>query len=113
MSEAKYAGSDVSKQWLEVAPLPGGESKRYASEEGGVNALVAALPELGILNRQKIASLVAIRHNPQIRRFYERLRGAGKPAQVALTACMRKLLLILNAMLKTNQPFHAGTPFTT
>lgn len=40
-----------------------------------------------------------IRHNPVIRHFYHRLRSAGKPAKVALTACMRKLLVILNTMI--------------
>lgn len=97
--------------------------------------LLAQLPELGRLNRKKIASLVgvaplnrdsgtmkgkrsvwggrghlravlymgvvtAIRCNPIIRTFYERLRQAGKAPKVALTACMRKLLIILNAMSK-------------
>lgn len=47
-----------------------------------------------------MATLVATRHNPLIRCFYERLCAAGKPKKVALTACMRKLLTILNAMLK-------------
>ena len=48
-----------------------------------------------------MAALVASRRNPVIRAFYERLRAAGKPAKVALTACMRKLLTILNAMART------------
>jgi transposase len=47
-----------------------------------------------------MGALVATRHNPQIKEFYERLLGAGKPRKVALVACMRKLLIILNAMLK-------------
>lgn len=47
-----------------------------------------------------MAVVAAIRCNPVIRTFYERLRQAGKPAKVALTACMRKLLTILNAMLR-------------
>lgn len=98
--------------------------------------LLADLPELGTLNRQKIAALaglapfnkdsgpkrgkrrifggrasvrrtlymstlVATRFNPVIRRFYENLIRRGKPTKVALTACMRKLLVILNAMLRT------------
>ena len=48
-----------------------------------------------------MAALVAARFNPVIRAFYQRLRAAGKKGKVALTACMRKLLTILNAMLKT------------
>ena len=99
------------------------------------NMLLAALPELGTLNRQKIAALVGIaplnrdsgkthgkrfcwggranvrgalymaalvaaRHNPVIRALYRRLRAKGKPAKVALVACMRKLLVILNAMIR-------------
>jgi len=47
-----------------------------------------------------MAALVAAHHNPVIMEFYQRLRLAGKPAKVALTACMRKILVILNAMLK-------------
>lgn len=97
--------------------------------------LLAALPELGTLNRRAIsalagvapfnrdsgryrgrrtiyggrsaarealymAALVGARHNPVLRTFYLRLLAAGKPKKVALTACMRKLLTILNTMLK-------------
>ena len=47
-----------------------------------------------------MATLAATRHNPVIKAFYQRLCAAGKAKKVALTACMRKLLVILNAMLK-------------
>ena len=47
-----------------------------------------------------MAALVATQHNPVIRRFYQRLCAAGKGPKVALVACMRKLLTIVNAMLK-------------
>lgn len=47
-----------------------------------------------------MAAMSASRHNPVIRAFYERLLDAGKPKKVALTACIRKLLVILNAMIK-------------
>ena len=50
-----------------------------------------------------MATLVATRCNPVIRAFYQRLRGAGKPPLVALVAAMRKLLTILNAMVKHQQ----------
>lgn len=52
-----------------------------------------------------MATVAASRCNPVIQAFYQRLRAAGKPAKVALTACMRKLLTILNAMLKNRQPW--------
>lgn len=103
-------------------------------------SLLADLPELGTLNRQKISALVgvapfpddsgkrqgkryirggraevrcalymatlsAIKHNPPIKAMYERLTAAGKPFKLAMTACMRKLLTILNAILKNNQPW--------
>jgi transposase len=105
---------------------------------GPVNArvLLVELPELGMLDRKKIAALVglapiardsgqhrgrrsiaggrgqvraslymatvaAIRANAVIRAFYQRLREAGKPAKVAIVACMRKILTILNAMVRT------------
>jgi len=99
--------------------------------------LIGALPELGNLNRRKIAALVgvaplnrdsgkyrgerhvwggrscvrtplymatltAVRYNPVLSRFFNRLIAAGKAKKVALTACMRKLLIILNVMLKHN-----------
>ena len=54
-----------------------------------------------------MGTLVATRYNPQIKAFYERLLAAGKVKKVALTACMRKLLTILNAMLKHRTPWHA------
>lgn len=107
--------------------------------------LVADLPELGQLNRQKIAALVgvapfnhdsgkqrgkrrifggrtsvrsvlymatlsAIRHNPVIKAFYQRLLDKGKLKKVAITACMRKLLVILNTMVKTGQDWCPTQP---
>jgi transposase len=53
-----------------------------------------------------VAALVAARHNEVIARFYKRLLAAGKPKKVALVACMRKLLVILNAMVKSKQPWN-------
>jgi transposase len=102
--------------------------------------LLAELPELGQLDRRKIAALVGVapfnrdsgymhgkrviwggracvrhalymaalsasRHNPVIKAFYQRLIQAGKMKKVALVACMRKLLTILNAMLRTGKPW--------
>lgn len=52
-----------------------------------------------------MATLAAIRCNPSIKAFYQRLRAAGKKPKVAIVACMRKLLTILNAMLKTKTPW--------
>ena len=52
-----------------------------------------------------MATVVATRHNPLIRAFYQRLCAAGKAKKVALTACMRKLLTILNAVLKHRTPW--------
>ena len=52
-----------------------------------------------------MATLVATRHTPVIRDFYARLCAAGKPKKVALTACMHKLLLILNAMVRHGTPW--------
>ena len=103
-------------------------------------SLVAELPELGQLNRQKISALVGVapypddsgrrqgrrvirggrralrsvlymaalsaaRHNPVLKEFADRLRKQGKPGKVVLVACMRKLLVILNAMVKQNTPW--------
>lgn len=54
-----------------------------------------------------MGALVATRRNPAIRALYARLLAAGKPKKVALVACMRKLLTILNAMARTNAPWQA------
>jgi transposase len=52
-----------------------------------------------------MATVAAIRWNPVIRTFHERLLKAGKPPKVAIVACMRKLLTILNAMMKNQTPW--------
>ena len=60
-----------------------------------------------------MAALIASRHNPTIRAFYARLLAAGKPKKVALVACMRKLLIILNAVMRDRTPWrcpHALNP---
>ena len=66
-----------------------------------------------------MSTLVAVRDNPVLKAFYERLRAAGKVAKVALTACMRKLWTILNAMVTHHTPWppqevpsasHTGSP---
>lgn len=112
---------------------------------GSVTArtLIAELPELGSLDRRRIASLVGIapftrqsgkwrgksfigggrstvraalfiatmtaaRHNPTIRAFRQRLLAAGKPKMLAMIACMRKLLTILNAIAREQKPWQAA-----
>ncbi|SPD44934.1 transposase (plasmid) [Cupriavidus taiwanensis] len=52
-----------------------------------------------------MATLTATRHNPAIKAFYQRLTAAGKLPKVALVACMRKLLTVLNAMVRTSTPW--------
>jgi transposase len=78
-----------------VAPFnrDSGQSRGRRSCWGGRAHVRAAL---------YMAALTASRCNPVIRAFYQRLRLAGKPAKVALVACMRKILVILNAMVKNN-----------
>ena len=53
-----------------------------------------------------MAAVVAARFNPVIRTFCPALSGRRKPKKLAITACMRKLLLILNPMTKNNQPWN-------
>ena len=57
-----------------------------------------------------MGALVASRRNPVLREFYQRLLEAGKPKKVALTACMRKLLTILNSMVRTGQKWDPIIP---
>lgn len=60
----------------------------------------------GVRTSLYMAALVATRFNPVIKAFYIRLVAAGKPKKVALVACMRKLLTILNAMLRKNEEWN-------
>jgi transposase len=82
--------------------------------------LLAFLPELGTLSRQQVAALVGVapmaaesgqwRGRRRIRggrAVVRQLRARGKPAKVALVACMRRLLVLLNSLLKTRTPWHA------
>jgi transposase len=53
-----------------------------------------------------MATRTAVRHNPCLAPVYARLRAAGKPDKVAIVACMRKLLILLNAMTRDQRRFH-------
>lgn len=57
-----------------------------------------------------MATVAAMRCNPAIKPFAQRLKMSGKPAKVVIAACMRKLLTIMNAMIKTNSPWTLPTP---
>lgn len=59
-----------------------------------------------------MATMSAMRHNPQIRAFAQRLRAKGKPGKVVIVACMRKLLTMLNAILAQGVPYHHPVPDT-
>jgi len=59
-----------------------------------------------------MSTLVATKHNPVIKVFYQRLRAAGKAPKVALVACMRKLVTILNAIVKHRTPWRLAVPNT-
>ena len=58
-----------------------------------------------------MAAVVASRYNKDIKACYQRLREAGKPAKVALTACMRKLILMANALLRDQRLWNAGARY--
>jgi transposase len=57
-----------------------------------------------------MAAMSAIRHNPMIRDFYKRLKAKGKITKVAIVACMRKLLILLNNIVKTKTPWRNPLP---
>jgi transposase len=87
-----------SAAWVGVAPLNGARGTlRGRRTLWGGRAHVRTVLDMG--------TLVATRDNPQIKVFYERLLAAGKVKKVALTACMPKLLTILNALLKQRTPW--------
>jgi len=53
-----------------------------------------------------MAALVARKHNPVIRAFADRLAAAGKAKKVVITACIRKLITLLNSLLRSRQSWH-------
>ncbi len=55
-----------------------------------------------------MGAVVAIRHNPVIKAFYQRLVERGKSKKLALTACVHKMLVILNAMVRDNLPWRVS-----
>ena len=94
-------GSLSSKQIGALAGLApfardSGNKRGQRQIRGGRSTVRAAL---------YMPAITAIRCNAAIRALYQRLINAGKHHYVAITACMRKMLIILNAMLKSNQPW--------
>ena len=85
-----------------VAPMnyDGGKKRGYRKTKGGRGEVRSVL---------YMATLVATRRNPLIRSQYQQLLKRGKLKKVALIACMRKFLTILNAMLRDRQPFRCVT----
>jgi len=88
----------------QIAALAGGapinrDSGRYRGKRTIQGSRVEVLAPL------YMACLVAIQHNPTLKRFYGRLRDAAKPARFALVAAMRKLLTILSALLRDQRPW--------
>lgn len=83
-----------------VAPFPrdSGKQRGKRSIRGGRFYVRQAL---------YMAAISASRFNPTIKMLYERLRKAGKPFKLAITACMRKMIVILNVLLKNNTTFSA------
>jgi transposase len=86
-----------------VAPLncDSGKFKGKRTTWGGRTNVRAAL---------YMAALSASRFDPVIKAFYEHLLAVGKPKKLALTACMHKLLTIINAVIKSGKPWQAGYP---
>jgi transposase len=93
----KLSGREVSAL-VGVAPI-----NRDSGTMRGKRAIFGGRP--AVRKVLFMAALVASRHNPVIKVFYQRLLAAGKPKKVALVACMRKLLTILNAMVRSGKPW--------
>lgn len=81
-----------------VAPVA-----RDSGRKSGARAIAGG--RAGVRSALYMAILSAVRYNPAVRAFYARLRKAGKAVKVAQVAAMRKLLVILNAMVRDNHPW--------
>lgn len=99
LPELGHIGNASAAKLVGLAPLnnDSGTSRGKRSIWGGRKA---------VRNAFYMATLSAVRFNPVIKAFYQRLLAAGKPKKVALTACSHKLLRILNAMARTGQPWN-------
>lgn len=86
-----------------VAPMnrDSGRKRGYRKTQGGRPAVRSAL---------YMSTLTGIRYNPILKAQYDQLVKRGKEKKVAITACMRKMLTILNAMLRDQQPFRLAAP---
>jgi len=126
---ALLAESDLLKTVPGVGPVLSATLVAYVPELGHLNRKqIAALIGLAPFNRDSgrwrgkrtcwggrasvrhvlyMATTIAVRYNPVIKSFFERLTAAGKPYKVALTAAMHKLLVILNAMARSQQPWQS------
>ena len=103
LPELGRIGSKEISALVGVAPfnIESGNTVRKSSIRGG---------RLSVRCMLYMVALVAIRHNPVIRDFYQHLRAQQKPAKVAIVACMRKILIILNAVARDhfkNEPLQA------
>lgn len=117
LSSIKGVGTMTAAALLAEVPEQGNLSRRE------ISALVGMVPvnrdsgtmrgrrtifggRAGVRTALYMAALVATRFNPVIKVFYMRLLAAGKPKKVALVTCIRKLLTILNAMLRKNEEWN-------
>ena len=94
----KLSGREVSAL-VGVAPI-----NRDSGTMRGKRSIFGGRPD--VRRVLYMAALVASRHNPVIKAFYARLVAAGKPKKLALVACMRKLLTILNAVVRSGKPWN-------
>ena len=93
----RLSGRQVSAL-VGVAPL-----NRDSGTMRGKRAIFGGRPD--VRKVLFMAALTAARYNPVLKAFYQRLLAAGKPKKVAIVACMRKLLVIVNAMVRTGKPW--------
>jgi transposase len=95
------------KQLAVALLLPPGATQAIndARTKFGSTRARSAPPHIAMLY---MSALVATRRNPVISHYYVRLCASGKAKKVALVACMRKLLIILNSMLKHHVPWHSA-----
>ena len=100
LPELGHLGRKPIAKLVGVAPLSDDSGKRKGVRRiwGGRAQVRSAL---------YMATLSAMRFNPAITAYYERLVGTGKPKKVAMVACMRKLLIILNAMVRAGAMWDA------
>ncbi|MCW9718138.1 hypothetical protein L5B83_07020 [Avibacterium sp. 21-599] len=109
MNKQTYCGIDVAKHHFVIGLSNPKRTKTEANNPKGIAHPIEYLRDFSVnlIVLIHVATFVCVRFEPKLKQFYERLRANGKAFKVAINACMRKLLTILNAIVRDGSQWDA------